>query len=320
VVIIVIVIALLLAIAGAAAILVPRLMATDPDQPGGAHSPTEAVQGYLDALSKGDATTALLYSARQPTDTTFTTNEFLAELIDENPITDIVIPDGQPTTSPVTIQATYTLGGEEVQAHFTVQQHGKLWLLDGGFMSLNVSALRTIGVPLALNGISLDSQESLQLFPGMYTLTVDDPMFAIAEPSFTIAYPESKPAFTLGGLILSPDAISRIRVAAQTHLDNCLAKKELKPVGCGFGFAGVHTGTVNPSTISWSVPEDAASISSILPILDGDSHTMAFAEITIKVHFRAVSDDTFYLYDDWSVISQVRADFSDPEKILITFD
>jgi len=314
----IIVLVLIVLLAGSAIVFVPRLL-DDPDKPGNAVSPTEAVQEYLTAVAAGDATTALLYSSTKPSENTFfTSDEFLASVMKDSPITDIHVPDGQPTTSPVQIQATYALNGEQVEAHFTVQKYGRLWRLDIGFLPLNLTELASRGVPLTVNGVSLDTLNKIYLFPGVYTFATLDPMLDVTAPTFIIDYPEN-PTFFREGFTLSQDGISAIQQAAAAHLTDCLALKELQPAGCGFGFAGTSTGEVDPATITWKLADDAPDISAITPTLDGNSTTMAVASIQIDAAFEGISIDKRHVYEGTSSFNTVRADFSNPDDILVTF-
>jgi len=314
----IIVLAVVVVLAGLAVFLVPRFL-DDPDKPGNALSPTEAVQEYLNAVAAGDATTALLYSTQKPAeDTVFTSDNFLKSLMQASPITNIDVPGDQTTTSPAKIQATYTLNGENVQAFFTVQKYGRLWRLDIGFLPLNLTELTNQGVPLAINSVSLDLITKVYLFPGVYTFTSLNPMLDLTLPTFTIDYPEN-PTIFREGFTLSQQGVATIQQAAANHLTTCLATKELSPAGCGFGFAGTNTGEVDPATITWTLTDDSADISTITPSLDGNSVSTAEATISISVHFEAISVDKQHLYEDTSSFNTVRADFSDPDNIVVTF-
>ncbi|MDR0284406.1 MAG: hypothetical protein LBI33_05880 [Propionibacteriaceae bacterium] len=289
---------------------------SDSSAPAGPSTPAAAVQAYLDALAQGDATTALQYSATQPTDPTFTTNTFLTAAITANPLADIQVTDPGTSTSPVDVNATYTLGGTPVDAHFRVQKHDRTWLLDGGFLSLNLSQLLGKGVPLALNDVALDqASPKIDLFPGVYTFSSLNPMLTFPTPDITIAFPESAPTFTLS-FALSPDGVSRLQAAAKTALDACLTRQELAPAGCGFGFASA-TGTPDPATITWTLGEGAPDITTLAPTLEANSTTQAYAQIAIPVHFHA--SNGAHIYNGDSSISAAKADFTDPDQIIVTF-
>ena len=323
--VVIVVVAILVALLlGLGAYLVPKYLAPklngDPTVPGVAWSPSEAVQEYLTALSQGDAVTALKYSQTKATEPApYLTNSFLATLMSNNPLTDIQVPAGQATTTPATIEASYTLGGQVVQAHFTVQQYDKQWRLDGGFLTLNLTALLAKGVPLELNGIPLGDAAKIQLFPGVYTLASDNQMLTLENASFTVEYPESNPTFSSFRFALSPDGIAKIQGAAQAKLDWCLKQQELQPAGCGFGFAGAAAGVVDNATITWTLSPDSANIAAIEPKLDTNTLNLATATTSITVALEAVSTDKRHLYNDTSGFTMVQADFSDPMNIVVIF-
>jgi hypothetical protein len=308
-------VAVIIAAAGMAAYFIPRLRV----EPGTASNPTAAVRAYLAALASGDADTALSYSAARPTDTTYLTSDFLTQMMAVHPIANVIIPDDQPTQSPATIHATYVLGETNVEAHFTVQQHDRKWLLDGGYLTLDLSSLNGWGQPLTLNGVDLGESGKVQVFPGVYTLTLKDtPMINIVNPAFTIAYPEANPTFDQMSLTLSEDGLSRIRAAADQKLNNCLASRELQPAGCGFGFAGAETGTVDPATITWTLRE-SSDLSTVPLALDGSSTSIALGEVSITASIHAVSTDGRHNYTGDSAVTKLRADFTDPDNIQVSF-
>ena len=313
---IIILVVLLLGVGGFAAWLMPKYLDHSGD-PGLAKTPTEAVQEFLQALAAGDGTTALLYSTAQPGDTTFLSDSFLATALKAHPITDITVDADQPSASPATIEASYTLDGQAVVAHYTVQKYGKYWRLDWGFLPLTLTSLTNSGVPLSLDNVPLTT-DKIYLFPGVYDLTSRNPMLNLSEPSLTVEYPEKNPSFS-ESFALSDDAVSRIRTAAKAQLDACLASQELNPAGCGFGFAGTKVGTVDPATITWSLPDGAPDITTITPQLDSGSFTMATASFQLTANFHGVSTDKLHLYNDTSSFSQVQADFTDPDQIVVTF-
>jgi len=317
IVVIIAVVALVVGGGAAAAYWIPRLL-DDSDQPGIAKSAEEAVREYLAALAAGDATTALLYSAAQPADTRFMTNDFLAKVVAGGPVTDIVVPDGQTSVSPAQITATYKMGDQAVEAHFTVQKYGRDWLLDAGYLSLGIGAAVAKGVPLALNGVELGTMEKVYLFPGVYEFTSLDVMLAMDNGKFTIGYAESQPTIDMG-FSLSKEGIDRIRTAAKAKLDWCLAQKALKPAGCGFGFTGAQNGTVSAASIKWGLKSKSQKPATIAPRLDGGSLTTAVAPFAVTVSFQAQSEDKTSLYNDESGFTRLHADFTDPGKIVVTF-
>jgi len=317
VIIIAIIGVLVVALAGLGVYFVPKFL--DSGKPGGS-SATQAVQAYLDALAGGDADLALSYSAQKPDDTTFMTSDILKAALAANPLTGIQIPAGQSNKTPAVIEAAYSLGGQAIQAHFTVQKYGRKWLLDGGYMVLNLVDLTSSGVPLTVSGHNLGDATKVALFPGTYTLATADPMLDLAGGTFTIEYPESHPTFDQFRFVLSTAAVGAIQAATQNKLDWCVAQKDPRPAGCGFGFAGAADGsTIDPASVDWTVEPDSQDITTMQPALDGSSTTVATAALAIKVHFSANSTDKRHMYNVPAATTAMKADFSDPTQIVVTF-
>ena len=286
----------------------------------GAKTPTEAVQQYLDALARGDAAAALALSANKPnttSDSSFLSDGALKTAMLANPITAINVPANQSTTTPATILASYQLGGKTVQAHFTVQDWNQAgWLLDGGFLNLDVSSLTAKGVPLTMNGIDITKMNKVQLFPGVYTLASSNPMLTLVNGSFTIEYPESNPTFNQFSFTLSEAGVAGIQAAAQAKLTQCLTSKELQPTDCGFGVDPTAY-AVDPTTVTWSLANDSPDLTAITPQLDAGSYTTATAAATVTVDFQASTADHYRLVNGSSSLTVVQADFTNPDQIAI---
>jgi len=286
--------------------------------PDGAQAPEQAVLSYLQALAAGHADTALIYSAMQPDDRTFTSDEFLAQLLAENPITKITVPPNQATDSPAVIEATYNIGDVEVEAEFTLHLQGNAWLLDYGFFPFDISEMTESGPAISMNGVDLGHTENIYLFPGIYTLTLADPMLALTYSEFVIEYPEM-PLFFSQGYTMSEEGLDVIRTAVDEHLTYCLAQKDIQPDGCGFGFAGTSTGTIDTSTIAWTIAGTRPSFAAQKFTLDTTVLTVATAMIDIKFHFEAISTDKRHFYEADSSITGIRVDFCRTDQIVVTF-
>ena len=308
---------LILGLGGLGAYLAPRWH-DDPVEPEETQTAAQVVQAFLEALARADAAAALGYSATKTDDTTFLTDEFLSTSQQANPLTDINVVEAASTDSPALIEASYFLGEQKVQARYTVQRYEQGWLLDHGFLPLDIADLMAKGVPLSLNGVDLGTATTINLFPGAYTFASLDPMLTVDSGTFVLEYPESTPIYSMG-IALSQDAVKKIQAAAKSKLSWCLAQKVLEPDGCGFGFAGSRNGTINPDTIKWAYSGKAPKTASIEPSLDGPSLTRAVASFSVKVSFQALSDDRTRMYQETSGFKRLRADFSDPEKIIVTF-
>jgi hypothetical protein len=283
----------------------------------GAQSATEAVETYLTALAAGDAPTALAQTAQLVEDTTFLTSEFLSAAQRDYPITNIKVPEGQQTTSPAQITATYNLGDVEVEAHFTVQQHGFSWLLDGGFMNLNVTDL-VEKLPLSLNGVDVSTLSTVALFPGVYTLETSQPYVTMTDPELVINFPEGSPAFTWG-VNLTDEAVTMISEAAAPHLSSCLARLEMLPGDCGFGIANSEQTQVSVDSIKWTLTSAQPDFTTLDWVVDSTTFNVAEANLEMTIDFDALTPNRRNFFEASLTTHTVRADFSDLDNIQILF-
>lgn len=312
-------VSLVVALVGLLMFISAKKPTDEPTTPEITQTPSEVVQAYLEALAGGHASEALTYSKTVPSETILMTDEFLQQSLAEHPMTNIVVPTDQTIESPAEIFATYDLGEQKVEAHFTVQLYENGWLLDRGFLPLNVSELVGIGVRLKLNDVDLGTATTtVNLLPGTYTFTSLDPMLTVANGTFVLEYPETTPTYSMA-MALSDDAIKAIQAAAKAKMKWCLTQKSLQPDGCGFGFAGVADGSINPDTISWSYANKAPKFANIKPELDGTSLTSAVASFSVKVTFQALSEDRANMYQQDSSFKKLHADFTNPNNIIVTF-
>ena len=119
---------------------------------GGGGSPAEAVQGYLEALSRGDAQAALAYSAEEPGSTDLLTDEVLKQQIAQWPITNIRILSGEATTAIATavVHVAATFGDKVSDTQLQLTRSGDRWLLKSAAVKLDpgsmIQASRTLTV------------------------------------------------------------------------------------------------------------------------------------------------------------------------------
>lgn len=97
--------------------------ASNPPSAPAATQASDAVRGYLEALSKGDSASALALMADAPADTSLMSDAVLAESNKLAPLTDINVPD---TTDEFAyrVDASYKLGDSPVNESFNVKKNG----------------------------------------------------------------------------------------------------------------------------------------------------------------------------------------------------
>lgn len=226
--------------------------------PAQADKPSDAVQGYLQALANGDAQAALSFASTQPADTTFLTNEVLAVSNKLAPIAAINVPVVDDEYA-YTIDASYTRGGKKVNTSFSVQKDGDSWKLREAAYDLDLGSRLNKTLPMIINGVRVESGD-ISLFPGSYEFTTGtknisygkNDVIAIDSPS---EYPRDltkvQPTLTSAG----EKAFTK---ALEASIKSCMKSKKLKNPGCPNHVTKV-TGSVTPKegTFKWSWDKDS---------------------------------------------------------------
>jgi hypothetical protein len=299
-----------------AIVLLPIVM-DKSDKPGYAKSPSEAVSEFLTALSQGDAETAMLYCSRSVEDTTFLTNEFYSSIAEDNPITDIQVPDVEVSTSPtVIVEAQYTLDQHHVSATFTARRSGWYWLLDQGVQEVALPVVARM--PVTLSGVDVSQKTTVSLLPGVYDMGIASDMISISNGRFVIEDPYGYLPLDAFSLALTESAIADIRTAAQTKLAQCIAAKSIAPDGCGFSVTNDSDNDIDPESITWTLSDNDGSFADLVPALDYSSAATASATTSVSLTVTVTFVDG-HKASARTTIRLVQADFSDPMGIQITF-
>ncbi|CQD09477.1 Lumazine-binding domain protein [Mycolicibacterium conceptionense] len=127
---------------------------------GGASTATDAVKGYLDALSKGDANAALAFGSDQPASKDFLTDDVLKQQIAKWPITNIRILNANETGDMAQVHVVANFGDQTSDQTLMVKKQDGGWKLSGAAAKINLtaSALTTnpvTGQPLPAPPVSL---------------------------------------------------------------------------------------------------------------------------------------------------------------------
>jgi hypothetical protein len=282
---------------------------------GGGRTPGQAVENYLHALAQADAAAALSYTRTAPADTTFLTSAILQENQANHPIANIEVGEPEKRYSPTYITATYTMGEEEITAEFTVQRHSGRWFLDGGFIDLDISEVNAL-LPLSINGHDVGNKTRVQLFPGVYTMSVNQPMIAFTNPLMILEYPESHPDYSMD-FTLSEEGLAKVDEIASAHLNACINRKEIKPHDCGFGFDGGPE--LDENSITWTLTGDTPDWATLDYQLDLEDFSSATAWVEIPIKFDALSMDRLDHFGDSTKIQAVRVDLTNPYMITVSF-
>ena len=285
---------------------VPTASATAVVQTATAES---AVQGYLEALAKGDATTALAYAATPPADASMLTNEVLIGGLRLAPIADITVAKGSGGSSSDTIEASYTLGGVPVSASFPATKVGSEWRLQRIVANVDLSSLHPDLVGLRLNGVPIAS-DSFAVFPGGYSVSPDDPRYALTATNFRVKSPDDSPDTFSMALKLSVKGQSQVRSAAQKKLNSCLKQRSLKPAGCGFSTYLPGSNKPRNSTIRWKVTKGANAMKKVKPLVVASDPRVVQGPINVqlRVDLRSTNGRVWYGFSGIYAVTAVLSD------------
>ncbi|MGD7704710.1 hypothetical protein [Microlunatus sp. Y2014] len=197
----------------------------------GGGGPTEAVQGYFDAIVAGDAEAALGYAQVDPTDKTFLTNEVLTKSNELAPITNVVVAEVDDDYI-YEVPVSFTIGERNINANIRVEEIGNDWKLQSVASEVNIEYL---GIKPTINGVAATANKVF-LFPGTYQFSTGNEYVTFPEGKdvITVDQPSRFSSSSISEMqpTLTEEGSAAMIAAANKSLDACLAKKELAPEGC----------------------------------------------------------------------------------------
>ena len=250
-----------------------------------ADKPSDAVQGYLQALASGDAQTALSFAATQPADTTFLTNEVLAASNKLAPIADINVPVVDDEYA-YTVNATYTRGGKKVNTSFSVQKDGDVWQLREVAYDLDLGSRLNKTLPMIINGVRVPS-DSISVFPGTYQLTTGTKNISYGKTGIVAI--DSPTEYPRGLTKLQPTVTKTgekaFTKAVKDSIKKCMKSKKLKNKGCPNNVARV-TGNVTPreGTFRWTWEKDSLDNMKVRLVYDNPAKATASVYLRMKAY------------------------------------
>jgi hypothetical protein len=221
-----------------ATIAAAAVIVTGGDDAGdGASSAGAAVQGYLEALSRGDAEAALSFSAAPIPDKSLLTAEVLKKQIEKYPITNVKILSDIGNT----VHVLAEFGGKKSDQKLTLPQpkEGQGWKLESAAVTVDFGKgdltspkmlpfVTVFGKPVPKSG-------KLYAFPGWLE-------FGSSNPNFTVTRINEEPPSLKQVWMMSDVASANfevsdagqqaIRDALKTMFDECAKSKQLAPPNC----------------------------------------------------------------------------------------
>jgi hypothetical protein len=242
---------------GGAAVLVTLIVVAvvSASGSGGSGSAGDAVKGYLQALSRGDAKAALSYSSDQPASQELLTDEILKKQVAKWPITDIKIlnDDGGYGFGRVHVSARF--GNQVSDETIPVKKSGKKWKLEHAAVKLDPSigavnnkAMKT----LTVFGKRVASSP-LYVFPGWVDLGSDNPSLKVdaKRPFLLNDLMSGNTYFTDVEFALSDKGSSAISSAISSALRECTDSSQLSPPNCP---QRVFKAELVDGTATWGTP------------------------------------------------------------------
>lgn len=291
------------------------------DEP--ARTAQETVQAYFDALQQGDADAVLKLAQEQPKDKTFLTDEILQAAMRDTPITDVTIGEPVENTGATTVDVSYKIGGQKVDAVFALVASRTTHKLRNVTKTVLATGFTTPIMDVQLNGVAIKSKE-IEVFPGRYTVAPVDSSYVIDKPGYLVAAPESA---RIKKELPSPrvdvrfndEMQAKLRAAAKPALTKCLNAKKLDNPECGIRFiAAADEKTMKCSVVSGDKALDQAvffpsDTSSVFP--DQGLHT---AWASVKIDVRCTMSGVLGSYRGDKTLQSVKVDTS-KDPYVVTF-
>lgn len=200
------------------------------------------VQGYLDALERRDAATALQLAGELPA-----TSRRTDLLVDETivPVTVVEVATGEETAGLTPVDVEFEVEGRTATATFMLQRIDSLFGLfstwrfaESPLASVTITVMNT--TEFTANGVQLrapvqnEPVRYLAFTPGILTLE--------HESSLLVSVPETvlvdNPAGAMRAVLdtqASPSFVAQVQAEVDAYLAGCASQQKLFPDGCPFG-------------------------------------------------------------------------------------
>lgn len=205
---------------------------------GGSGSAGDAVKGYLEALARGDAQTALTYSTDQPASKDFLTDDILKRQIAQWPVTDIRILDDNSAHSFgfAQVHVSAKFGDNTSDVTMSVKKSGKDWKLDHSAIKVDTlnAGLEQAAVKTATFFGKPVGSAPAYVFPGWVDVSSSNSNLAVSpkKPFLLDSLAISGSYFSDLEFKLSDKGLSATGSAISAALAECTRSNLLRPVDC----------------------------------------------------------------------------------------
>lgn len=247
---------------------------------------SDAVRGYLAALARGDARTALGYARTPPADTSWLTDERLRDAMRASPMTSISVPDSPMTEggAPVgqSYLASYRLGTQLVVVPLAVIQTPQGWKLVQVASVLNLGL--PVGLEVQLNGSTVTAS-SVTVFPGTYTMTSPNTLVDLSSGGSLLVTRPGDSLLLRPVPMLSATGRETVVRAGKQSLTSCLARATVQDRTCPNVMYVRDGEVVDNASVAWSLVGDPWVSAQVT--LDVDRPTLAIVRLSPTFHLVA---------------------------------
>ncbi len=231
----------------------------------GARTAEDAVKGYLEALSKGDANAALAFGSDQPASKDFLTDDILKQQVAKWPITNVRVLSANETGDMAQVHVVANFGEQSSDQTLPVKKQDGRWKLSAAAakLSLTASTLTTNPAtgqalpapPIALFGKAISSGSAVYVFPGFLDLGSTNEYISVtaARPVLLDALMVQGVAMPSGVQVqLSGAGSAAAKKAVADAIAECAKSTALSPPGCP---QNVPNPTLADGTAHWEAPD-----------------------------------------------------------------
>ena len=243
----------------------------------------DAVKGYLTAVSKSDAKTALGYL-----DGSFgkdlLTDAVLKESNKLAPISHITVKQRTSGSTVGDVSATFSVGGKTVTTTYQAYKVKDDWKITNGVQLVSFDSLKGLGA--SVNGVSTANLTEPYVFPGTYRLTLPSKYFSFkGDSTFTIVGANDATALYEVQVALNDTGVKEYRSLVRTAVEACVAMKTLS-TPCGMDITGINLSGATPveGTVTRTLTaEGSAALDALQPEVSGSAPTVVSTYDSISV-------------------------------------
>jgi len=259
--------------------------ATSPASTGtGAGSPTEAVQKYFDGLAASNPDAIFNLVRSDLPDRTFLTKEVLTAATQAAPITNVKITEGEITKYSGEVSADYTINDRTRTQKFNLTTRDGRWYLMTITARMYVKQLNPTVTGLTLNGVAVPDEDSVDVFPGGYTLGTTSNTYALSEDSVIVESLSSPEDLYEIDTVLSKAGQDGFKSATKKLVNSCKKPGGLKNADCGINFRQPSGVKIRASSVACT-PSGTSSIDKMKTSVDPTTLT-SNGRIEVKFNCR----------------------------------